>query len=79
MLVKNAPFTALRNAKSRQLLTYLNQKYSTLAFARRWLDEDGQTGYIGALRQLVSSGLCTQHPPLCDIKGRYEEVACGLK
>ncbi len=69
MLVKDAPFASLRNQRTRQLYSYLNQKYGTLAFCRRWLEEDGQTGHIAALRQLVSAGLCTQHPPLVDISG----------
>eukprot|EP01127_Copromyxa_protea_P006701 TRINITY_DN16701_c0_g1_i1.p1 TRINITY_DN16701_c0_g1~~TRINITY_DN16701_c0_g1_i1.p1 ORF type:complete len:431 (-),score=107.90 TRINITY_DN16701_c0_g1_i1:42-1334(-) len=71
MLVKDAPFASIRNQGTRKLYSYLNQKYGTLAFCRRWLDEDGQTGHIGALRQLVQAGLCTQHPPLIDVRGSY--------
>jgi len=71
MVLKDAPFTSLRNQRTRQLFSYLNQKYSTLAFCRRWLDEDGQTNHIAGLRQLVSAGLISQHPPLCDVKGSY--------
>jgi len=71
MLVKDAPFASLRNQRTRQLFSYLNQKYSSLAFCRRWLDDDGQAQHIGSLRQLVSSGLATQHPPLVDVKGSY--------
>eukprot|EP01126_Amoeba_proteus_P042642 TRINITY_DN4643_c0_g1_i16.p1 TRINITY_DN4643_c0_g1~~TRINITY_DN4643_c0_g1_i16.p1 ORF type:complete len:172 (-),score=37.94 TRINITY_DN4643_c0_g1_i16:103-618(-) len=71
MLVKDAPFTNLRIQRTRQLYSYINSKYSTLAFCRRWLDDDGQTGHIASLRQLVTARLVTQHPPLSDVKGSY--------
>jgi methionine aminopeptidase type II len=68
---KDAGFVNLRTTAAKQLLTYINKKYDTLAFCRRWLDEDGQTKHLAALRQLVQSGLVNPYPPLCDIKGSY--------
>jgi len=67
----NAGFVQLRTPAAKQLLTYINKTYDTLAFCRRWLDDDGQTRHFAALRQLVQAGIVTAHPPLCDIKGSY--------
>eukprot|EP01124_Arcella_intermedia_P027935 TRINITY_DN557_c0_g1_i2.p1 TRINITY_DN557_c0_g1~~TRINITY_DN557_c0_g1_i2.p1 ORF type:complete len:438 (-),score=95.32 TRINITY_DN557_c0_g1_i2:36-1349(-) len=64
-------FVNLRTPQAKQLLGYINKTYSTLAFCRRWLDDDGQTRHIAALRQLVQSGIVTALPPLCDVKGSY--------
>jgi len=71
MKKKDPPYQQIRMAKTAQLYKYIGQKYGTLAFCRRWLDEDGQDQNAGSLRQLVNLGLITQHPPLCDIAGSY--------
>jgi methionyl aminopeptidase len=39
---KSAP---LKHPKAKGLLRHIDQNYSTLAFCRKWLDRDGQTGY----------------------------------
>jgi methionyl aminopeptidase len=67
----DAPHVALRTASAKQLLAYINKNYGTLAFARRWLDQDGQVRHLAALKQLVDAGLVNAYPPLCDIKGSY--------
>lgn len=61
----------LRNQKAKHLLKYIESNFSTLAFCRRWLDDDGQTGYLLALKNLIDVGLVDPYPPLCDIKGSY--------
>jgi len=71
MKSKDAGFVQLRTAAAKQLLTHITKTYDTLAFCRRWLDNDGQTRHIAALRQLVQAGIVTAHPPLCDVKGSY--------
>jgi len=68
---KDAGFVTLRTTSAKQLLAYINKKYDTLAFCRRWLDEDGQSKHLAALIQLTKSGLVSAYPPLCDIKGSY--------
>eukprot|EP01125_Pyxidicula_operculata_P001499 TRINITY_DN11364_c0_g1_i1.p1 TRINITY_DN11364_c0_g1~~TRINITY_DN11364_c0_g1_i1.p1 ORF type:complete len:438 (-),score=143.53 TRINITY_DN11364_c0_g1_i1:238-1551(-) len=71
MAVKDPPFAQLRQQTTKLLYSYIKKKYDTLAFCRRWLDEDGQTRHIASLRQLVQAGLVTAHLPLCDVKGSY--------
>lgn len=78
-----APHVPLRMAKSRQLLAHINKTFGTLPFCRRWLERpDGgstainggkgqQTRYLGALKNLVDSGIIDPYPPLVDIKGSY--------
>lgn len=61
----------LRSATAKQLLTHINNKYSSLAFCRRWLDDEGQQRHLLALKQLVDQGIVTPYPPLCDVKGCY--------
>jgi len=68
---KDAGFVQLRSQGSKQLYSYINKRFDTLAFCRRWLDEDGQDKHLANLRLLVSAGLVNPCPPLCDIKGSY--------
>jgi methionyl aminopeptidase len=62
---------ALKNPKSRYLLKYIDNTFSTLAFCRRWLDRGGQTGHILALKDLVNHNIINPYPPLCDVSGSY--------
>jgi len=64
-------YVPIRSDRAKKLFSYISKKYDTLCFCRRWLDRDGQTKHIASLRQLVTSGLLTAHPPLCDIKGSF--------
>lgn len=67
----DAPHVALRSAGAKSLLAHINKNFSTLAFCRRWLDNEGQPRHLMALKQLVDAGIVTPHPPLCDVKGSY--------
>jgi methionyl aminopeptidase len=71
MKLPDAPRVQLRSAQAKQLLHHINQNYGTLCFCRRWLDDQGQTRHIMALKQLVDSGIVRPYPPLCDVKGCY--------
>lgn len=55
----------------RALLAHINKNHHTLAFARRWLDEEGQPKHLMALKGLVDSGIIRPYPPLVDTKGCY--------
>uniref|UniRef100_A0A1E1XG64 Methionine aminopeptidase 2 n=1 Tax=Amblyomma aureolatum TaxID=187763 RepID=A0A1E1XG64_9ACAR len=61
----------LRLPRSKQLLTVINQNFSTLAFCRRWLDRLGQSKYLMALKDLCDKSIVDPSPPLCDTKGCY--------
>jgi len=61
----------LRHPKAKSLLNYINNKYSTLAFCRKCLDQAGETGHIMGLKHLCEAGLVNPYPPLLDIKGSY--------
>jgi len=61
----------LRQAKSKALLSVINQNFGTLAFCRRWLDRIGQSKYLLALKDLCEKGVIEAYPPLCDTKGCY--------
>ncbi|CAL8108686.1 unnamed protein product [Orchesella dallaii] len=61
----------LRQAKSKALLSVINQNFGTLAFCRRWLDRIGQSKYLLALKDLCEKGVIEAYPPLCDAKGCY--------
>ena len=67
----DAPQVPLRQPKARSLLKFIEKKFSTLAFCRRYLDMYGQTGHIMALKQLCQEGVVTAYPPLVDITGSY--------
>eukprot|EP00010_Vexillifera_abyssalis_P009136 CAMPEP_0201546700 /NCGR_PEP_ID=MMETSP0173_2-20130828/3015_1 /ASSEMBLY_ACC=CAM_ASM_000268 /TAXON_ID=218659 /ORGANISM="Vexillifera sp., Strain DIVA3 564/2" /LENGTH=394 /DNA_ID=CAMNT_0047955449 /DNA_START=38 /DNA_END=1222 /DNA_ORIENTATION=- len=61
----------IRNNKAKQLFNHINKNFGTLAFCRRWLERNGQTRYILALKNLCETGLVDAYPPLCDRKGCY--------
>jgi len=60
-----------KNEKARHLLSHITKQYSTLAFCRRWLEEEGQINHSLALKSLVDAGIIDDHPPLCDVEGSY--------
>jgi len=60
-----------KNEKARHLLSHITKHYSTLAFCRRWLEDEGQTQHSLALKSLVDNELVDPFPPLCDVEGSY--------
>jgi methionyl aminopeptidase len=61
----------VRSPKARELLKYIDNEFSTLAFCRRWLDDRGQKQYYLPLRQLCDLELINPYPPLVDSRGSY--------
>ncbi|KAM3140226.1 Methionine aminopeptidase 2B [Paramecium bursaria] len=62
---------AIRNPKAKQLLSYIDKQFGTLAFCKRFLDRGGQTNYLLALKNLVDLEIINPYPPLCDQRGSY--------
>jgi len=65
------PTRPLRTKAAKDLLRHIDAHHSTLAFARRWLDDAGQQGHMAALKELCDAGVVNKYPPLVDIKGSY--------
>ena len=57
--------------KPRALFQHINKTYSTLAFCRRWLDDEGFSNHALALRALCDQELVNPYPPLVDQEGCY--------
>jgi len=57
--------------KATELYSFLNKNYSTLAFARRWLDQAGISRYAIALKNLCDCGAVNPYPPLVDVDGSF--------
>ena len=64
-------FKPLRTKAAKDLLRHIDSHHGTLAFARRWLDDDGCKGYLMGLRELMDADIVRPYPPLVDIKGSY--------
>jgi len=64
-------FRQLRSRKSKQLLAHIDKNFGTLAFCRRWLEDQGQKGYLMALKELCDNDIVRKYPPLCDKPGCY--------
>jgi len=66
--------------KAKELYNFINKNYSTLAFARRWLDQAGITRYAIALKNLTDCGAVNPYPPLVDAEGsftaQFEHTLC---
>jgi methionyl aminopeptidase len=58
-------------ARSKQFLSYINKRFDTLAFCRRWVEKDGEEKYLMALKNLCEVGIVQPCPPLVDSKGCY--------
>jgi len=67
----HAPQRQIRMSKTRQLLAHIDKFHGTLAFCRRWIEDEGQKGYLLALKELVDKDIVRAYPPLCDIRGSY--------
>ncbi|QSL66346.1 hypothetical protein MERGE_000724 [Pneumocystis wakefieldiae] len=65
----NVGHVPLRLARAKSLLFTIERVFGTLPFCRRYLDRIGETKYLLALNNLVSSGIVEAYPPLVDIKG----------
>lgn len=61
----------LRNPKAKALLAHIDQNYSTLAFCRKWLDQEGFEKNLIPLKALVDAGVVNPYPPLSDVQGSY--------
>lgn len=67
-----APANAkIKNDKARNLYNHITKTYSTLAFSRKWLEQDGLTNHALSLKYLVDQGLVNPYPPLSDVYGCY--------
>lgn len=61
---------ALRNPKAKALLSEIDNRFGTLAFCRKWLEETFPR-HIVPLNALVAAGAVDPYPPLNDISGSY--------
>jgi len=61
----------VRHPRAQKLLNFISKRFSTLAFCRRWLDDEGQNKHLLPLKLLCNEGVINEYPPLCDIKGSY--------
>ena len=56
----------LRNPRAKQLFNYLHSHYKTLAWCRRWLEQNGETQHLLPLKNLIDAGVVNPYPPLVD-------------
>ena len=61
----------IKNEKAKSLYNHINKTYSTLAFCRKWLEEEGFVNHSLALKYLVDQQIVNPYPPLADQKGCY--------
>ena len=60
-----------KNEKAKGLLSHISKTYSTLAFCRKWLANDGFVQHALALKTLVDQGIINPNPALSDQQGCY--------
>ncbi|KAH7817601.1 putative Methionine aminopeptidase 2 [Monocercomonoides exilis] len=58
---------SVRNPKARKLLNHINQRFKTLAWCRRWLEETGEKQHAIPLKALIDADLVHPYAPLSDI------------
>lgn len=64
-------FRPLRTKAAKDVLRHIDTHHGTLAFARRWLDDEGCKNHLGGLNELIKEDIVRAYPPLVDIKGSY--------
>jgi methionine aminopeptidase type II len=67
----NAPFKQIKSKRAKALLAYIDKRFGTLAFCKRWIEDDGEKKYQLALKQLCELGLVDAYPALYDEPGSY--------
>ena len=71
MLDKYTNGENIRKKDEKELFDYIKGKYSTLAWCKRWLVEDGFKNVSLPLRHMINAGVVEEYPPLADIDGSY--------
>lgn len=61
----------VRHQGAQNLLKWIDGRFGTLAFCRRWIQEEYGGKHLMSLNRLVNSGVVKDYPPLCDIPGCY--------
>lgn len=68
----NYPSTYVpKNEKAKSLLDHINKNYSTLAFCRKWIANEGFPAHSLPLKNLVDMGAVQALPELLDKEGSY--------
>ena len=63
---------AIKDGRAKYLLKIIEDNYSTLAFARKWLSEELKFDKVAIpLKHLVDCGAIEPYPPLSDVVGSY--------
>jgi len=60
----------VKDKKARELYSVIRDKFSTLAWCRKWLEEFSPK-HFGPLKNLTDNHIVKGYPPLSDIKGCY--------
>ena len=71
MMEEFASGDKLRNPKDKELFNHIKNNYSTLAWCRRWLDEEGFKNHFMTLKHLIDHQIVTPYPPLSDVEGSF--------
>merc|ERR1712228_284263 len=68
---QNKMIHSVNHKGARDLFKFINKRFGTIPFCRRWLDDDGQKRHLMSLKKLVDYEIVRAYPPLCDIPGCY--------
>eukprot|EP01083_Nonionella_stella_P055967 147580_1 len=72
MIASNKQYMNTVNHKgAKDLYKFINKRFGTIPFCRRWLDDDGQKRHLMSLKNLVDNQIVRAYPPLCDIPGCF--------
>jgi len=62
------PSVPLRHKGAKNLLNFINKQFGTLAFCRRWIQDEYSSNHHVPLKKLCESGIIRKYPPLCDVR-----------
>eukprot|EP00483_Globobulimina_turgida_P000016 UN00016 len=62
---------SINHRGAKDLYKFINKRFGTIPFCRRWLDDCGQKRHLMSLKNLVDYEVVRAYPPLCDIAGSF--------
>lgn len=69
--INNNYIKTINHKGAKDLYKYLNKRFGTIPFCRRWIDDDGHKRHLMALKVLTDNEIVRAYPPLCDRIGSF--------
>eukprot|EP00483_Globobulimina_turgida_P005663 UN05673 len=70
-LIANKGYQLIEHKGTKDLYKFINKRFATMPFCRRWLDDNGYKRHLMSLKNLVDNQIVRAYLPLWDIEGSF--------